>query len=149
MSEASTSALSATPHGEMLARVEGAHRDLRAVVEQLVSAGDMETIARGLRDLPATLSEHFAEEESPGGLYDGLRHRRPDVEADLTRLRGDHAALTEQVEALAAQVGAGATGDLQSLRAGTLAFAELLRRHERIESHLVSEIYYAEDGTSG
>jgi hypothetical protein len=119
-----------------------------------VSAADVETIASGLRDLPATLEEHFAEEVAPGGLYDGLRHRRPTVEPELTRLLGDHAALTEQVNALVAQAsacasGAGASGDLETLRTGTLAFADLLRRHERIESRLVSEIYYAEDGTSG
>jgi hypothetical protein len=154
MSEARPSTPAGTEQVEMLARVEVAHRDVREVIERLVSATDLETIASGLRELPATLAAHFAEEEAPGGLYDGLRHRRPAVEAELSRLRGDHAVLAEQVKALAAQVGAASGGaatsdDLRSLQASTLAFAELLRGHERIESRLVAEIYYAEDGTSG
>jgi len=158
MPEASPSGPSGSPtdseHREMLERVEVTHRDLRTLIEQLVSASDVESIASGLCDLPTILAEHFAEEEAPGGLYDGLRHRRPDVETELTQLRGDHVTLAGQVEALVAKADAGGSGaakavDFESLRAGTRAFADLLRGHERVESRLVSEIYYAEDGSSG
>jgi len=147
------------PHADdapMLERVEGAHRGLREVLDRLAAAADVETIAAGLRDLPTTLREHFAEEEAPGGLYDGLRHRKPAVETDLARLRADHALLGEQVGSLiakaaeAAPAGAADPGDaLQRLRAATASFVDALRRHERLESRLVSEIYYAEDGASG
>jgi len=154
MSEARKPGQPDRKHGEIIARVEGVHRDLRELLDQLAGATDFDAIAAGLRDLPKTLADHFAEEEAPGGLYDALRHRRPTVESDIGRLCGQHAVLRDQVDALLDRVRApGASSctqaDLASLRGEALSFIDLLRRHERMETWLVSEIYYSEDGVSG
>jgi hypothetical protein len=154
MSDARNPAHSDPEHGEMIARVEHAHRDLRELLTQLAGGHDFESIAAGLRDLPKTLDDHFADEEAPGGLYDGLRHRRPACESEITRLCGEHVLLRDHVGALLERVqapgaGSGGEAELASLREAALIFIDLLRGHERVETQLVSEIYYCEDGGSG
>jgi Skp family chaperone for outer membrane proteins len=103
------------------------------------------------------LSKHFADEEGPDGLYDGLRAIRPSLDSEIKSLRGEHRKVLEAVEALRQQLQEldqqERTEDRQErldrIREEMSAFMELVRSHERTETRLVADTYYLEEGGSG
>ncbi len=84
----------------ILARIERAHRQIvNSILKQLAAAEEPSRIRELLDPLPELLSKHFADEEGPDGLYDGLRAIRPSLDSELKSLRGDHRRVLEAVEA--------------------------------------------------
>jgi hypothetical protein len=103
------------------------------------------------------LSKHFADEEGPDGLYDGLRAIQPSLDQELKSLRGEHRrvlktvkALRERLREIAYPEGAEQPRErLAAIREEMSAFMEMVRRHERAETRLVADTYYLEEGGSG
>ena len=88
----------------LLARIERAHRQIvNSVLTELAAAQEPSRIRELLDPLPEMLSKHFADEEGPEGLYDGLRAIRPSLDSELKSLRGEHRRVLKAVEALQRQ----------------------------------------------
>ena len=142
----------------LLARIERAHRQIvNSVLAELAAAQEPSRIRELLDPLPEMLSKHFADEEGPDGLYDGLRAIRPSLDSELKSLRGEHRRVLEAVEALRRQlreIDQLERAEDQKERLGRIkdemsAFMELVRCHERTETRLVADTYYLEEGGSG
>jgi hypothetical protein len=139
-------------------RVEQAHRQIRAIVAQeLAEAGSLSRTRTLLETFPKLLREHFADEERPDGLFDSLRAVIPSVDSKLKFLQQDHREILEAVEALRGQLEQ--TDQIQDPEARrdrlarvqeqTGALMRRVRRHEEVESRLIVDIDYTEEGGSG
>jgi hemerythrin len=142
----------------ILARIERDHRQIvNFYLKELAAAQEPSRIRELLDPLPEMLSKHFADEEGPDGLYDGLRAIRPSLDSEIKSLRGEHRKVLEAVEALRQQLQEldqqERTEDRQErldrIREEMSAFMELVRSHERTETRLVADTYYLEEGGSG
>jgi len=142
----------------ILARIERDHRQIvNFYLQELAAAQEPSRIRELLDPLPELLSKHFADEEGPDGLYDGLRAIRPSLDSELKSLRGEHRRVLEAVEALRQQLREidqlERTEDRQErlgrIREEMSAFMALVRSHERTETRLVADTYYLEEGGSG
>jgi hypothetical protein len=142
----------------LLARIERAHRQIvNSVLAELAAAQEPSRIRELLDPLPEMLSKHFADEEGPDGLYDGLRAIRPSLDSELKSLRGEHRRVLEAVEALRRQLreldqlerAEDQEQHLGRIQEDMSAFMELVRSHERTETRLVADTYYLEEGGSG
>ena len=84
----------------ILVRIERADRQIvHSILKELAEAQEPSRIRELLDPLPELLSKHFADEEGPDGLYDGLRAIRPSLDSELNSLRGEHRRVLEAVEA--------------------------------------------------
>ena len=136
----------------LLEHIRESHRRLRSLLDALGSAGDPEGIRAALDPLPQLLLEHFSDEERPGGLFEGLREARPTIEPKLAVLHEEHEKILAALKALSAQLSSGdATTDeaVERMKAAAGSLIEMLEEHERGESKLTAEAYYADDGGSG
>jgi hypothetical protein len=142
----------------LLARIERAHREIvNSYLTELAAAQEPSRIRELLDPLPEMLSKHFADEEGPDGLYDGLRAIRPALDSELKSLRGEHRRVLEAVETLRRQLremdqlerAEDQEERLGRIREDMSAFMEMVRRHERTETRLVADTYYLEEGGSG
>lgn len=142
----------------ILVRIERDHRRIvNFYLKELAAAQEPSRILELLDPLPEMLSKHFADEEGPDGLYDGLRAIRPTLDPELKSLRGEHRkvlktvkALRERLREIAAPQGVEQPRErLASIREELSAFMEMVRRHERAETRLVADTYYLEEGGSG
>jgi hemerythrin len=142
----------------ILVRIERDHRRIvNFYLKELAAAQESSQIRELLDPLPEMLSKHFADEEGPDGLYDGLRAIRPSLDSELKSLRREHRRVLKKVEALRQQVReidqAEAAEErrerLAEIREEMSTFMEMVRRHERTETRLVSDTYYREEGGSG
>jgi hypothetical protein len=92
------------------------------------------------------LSKHFADEEGPEGLYDGLRAIRPSLDPELKSLRGEHRSVLKAAEELRKEMreieqlgrAENQAERLARTREDLSAFMEMVRRHERAETRLVA-----------
>lgn len=138
-------------------QVEESHERIRRDLDALGKLADVRDIGAIADDLVDLLKQHFEEEERPDGLFEELATLRPAVEAQVDYLRNEHGEILEALDALRRQVRESAEGRLQPQfeqradRIQTLAaaFVQLIRHHERIESRLVSETYYTDEGGRG
>jgi hypothetical protein len=142
----------------ILARIERDHRRIvNFYLKELAAAQEPSRILELLDPLPEMLSKHFADEEGPDGLYDGLRAIRPSLDPELKSLRGEHRRVLKTVKALRERLQEIATPEgveqprerLAAIREEMSAFMEMVRRHERAETRLVADTYYLEEGGSG
>ena len=142
----------------LLARIERDHRQIvHFYLKELAAAQEPSRIRELLDPLPELLSKHFADEEGPDGLYDGLRAIQPCLDSELKSLRGEHRRVLKAVKALRRQVqeiDQLERAEDQKERLGRIgdelsAFMELVRCHERTETRLVADTYYLEEGGSG
>jgi hemerythrin len=142
----------------ILVRIERAHRQIvHSYLKELAAAQEPSRIRELLDPLPEMLSKHFADEEGPEGLYDGLRAIRPSLDSELDSLRSEHRTVLEAVEALRRQLreidqlerAEDQQERLGRVREELYAFMELVRGHERTETRLVADTYYLEEGGSG
>jgi len=137
--------------------VEGSHARIRRGLEALEEARDVDEIRAIVCDLPALLEEHFEAEERPGGLFEELGSLRPTIDSQLRFLRQEHREILRALDGLRQRLReADATthvGELEQrhehIRVSAACFMQLIRHHERIETQLVSDTYYTEDGGSG
>jgi hemerythrin-like domain-containing protein len=145
------------PASEIVTRVVDSHTRIRADLEVLASSADLDEIRAVVDDLPDLLKEHFRDEEKPGGLFDELRSLRPVFDSQLKYLRGEHREIMRTLEGLQHEIQEMdelfKVGDreqrLDHIRMSAASFLQLIQHHERIESRLVGETYYSEDGGSG
>jgi predicted nuclease with TOPRIM domain len=137
--------------------VEDSHARIRLGLEALESAQDVDEIRAIVCDLPGLLEEHFEEEEKPGGLFDELGSLRPTIDSQLKFLRQEHREISQALESLRQRLREAAeatqVGELEQrhehIRVSAACFMQLIRHHERIETRLVTDTYYTEDGGSG
>jgi hemerythrin len=141
-----------------LERVEREHREIvHFYLKELAAAQEPSRLRELLEPLPEMLSKHFADEEGPDGLYDGLRAIRPTLDSELKSLRGEHREVLKAVKALRQQVweidqlerAEEQQERLDQIREEMSAFMEMVRRHEQTETRLVADTYYLEEGGSG
>jgi len=145
------------PVTEIVSQVEETHRRIRADLEILDKSEDLDEIRGVVDDLPALLKEHFGDEEKPGGLFDELQTLRPVFESQIKYLRQEHREIMEAMTGLQREIEAmdeiHQIGDrdqrLDHIRMSAAAFMKLIHHHERIESRLVADTYYSENGGSG
>jgi hypothetical protein len=86
------------PH-EVVRTVEAIDTRLREL-EAAFSLGPVQDATALLGRLEHALHRHFAVEEDPGGSFDAILLRAPQLEARLASLRKDHVPLREQVAKL-------------------------------------------------
>jgi hypothetical protein len=132
--------------------IEDDHRVLRGQLEALADAADRIGILSVLQGLPKMLSQHFADEEAGGGLYDDLERRSPAVSKELEVLRGEHRSILKELEALTHEVESHPEGEgsvSERTRANVNRCMEKLRRHEHVESRMIADVYYTDEGGLG
>jgi prefoldin subunit 5 len=140
-----------------VSRIQATHQRIRRDIEtlsELEKASEIRTIADELVEL---LTEHFNDEERPGGLFDELESLRPVIDPQLAFLREEHREIMQALRDLQAQIrnaeAVHQQGEFEQredhIRVSTRAFVQLIHHHERIESRLVSETYYTEEGGRG
>ena len=142
----------------ILERVERDHRQIvHFYLKELAAAQELNRIRELLDPLPELLSKHFADEEGPEGLYDGLRAIRPALDSELKSLRGEHRRVLKAVKALRQQVREIDQAEraeeqrelLAAIREEMSTFMEMVPSRERTETRLVADTYYLEEGGSG
>lgn len=140
-----------------ISRVQQTHERIRGDLEALVEVEQVDQIGAIIDDISILLKEHFEDEERPGGLFDELRSLRPTIDTQLKFLRGEHREIMEVLEGIRTEIREAEqvayAGELEQrhdhIRTSANAFVLLIRHHERIESQLVRDTYYTEDGGSG
>jgi len=145
------------PVTEIVSHIEETHRRIREDLEVLDGSNDLAQIRTVVDDLPALLREHFQDEEKPGGLFDELVSLRPVVDSQLKSLRQEHREIMQVLRDLQRE-----THEMDErqelrdqeqrvdhIRRSAVAFLKLIRAHELIESRLVADTYYSEDGGRG
>lgn len=145
------------PPTPMVSRIVDTHRRIRSDLEVLDKSEEVDEIRFVVDDLPELLKEHFHDEEKPGGLFDELESLRPAFDSQLKFLRQEHREIMQAIEDLQRQFREAdevtQAGELEQrhdhIRVSATAFLQLIRHHERIESRLVGNTYYTEDGGSG
>lgn len=145
------------PITPMVSRIVDTHRRIRSDLEVLEKSDEVSEIRIVVDDLPELLKEHFAEEEKPDGLFDELGSLRPVFDSQLEYLRGEHREIMAALEGLHRQLqeadDVSDAGVLEQrhdhILMSAVAFVQLIRHHERIESRLVAATYYSENGGSG
>jgi len=145
------------PITPMVSRIVDSHQRIRSDLEVLGKSDDVNEIRAVVDDLPELLKEHFRDEEKPGGLFDELESLRPVFDSQLKFLRREHREIIEALEGLHREFQEAdevtQVGELEQrhdhIRVSAAAFLQLIRHHERIESRLVANTYYTEDGGSG
>jgi hemerythrin len=144
----------ATPN---VLRIEGSHRRIRSDLEVLEKRDDLAQIGEAVDELPDLLKQHFRDEEKPGGLFEEIQSLRPRLGSKLDILRREHREIIRALQGLQGQLREvdemTRRGELQRLhddiRLSKAAFLKLIHQHERVESGLVADTYYMEDGGSG
>jgi hemerythrin len=145
------------PITPIVSLVENSHARIRSNLEALEEAQDVDEIRAIVCDLPELLKEHFEDEERPGGLFDELGSLRPTIDSQLKFLRQEHREILQTLEGLQERIReadeATQVGELEQrhdhIRMSAACFMQLIRHHERIETRLVTDTYYTEDGGSG
>lgn len=133
-------------------RIEEDHRELRSRLDALTAAADQAGMLSSLQELPKLLAEHFADEEAEGGLYDELAARSPALGDRLDELRDEHRAILDELESLGRdlQRHPGTQGESgETVQQDIAHCADRLRRHERVESKMIADVYYSEQGGYG
>jgi hypothetical protein len=110
-----------------------------------------ERAARALRDLETLaqdLTEHFAGEESPEGLFAQARAAAPHLDRRIVALQEQHAPMANVVRQIVEDAGyAGMSTDAWRRVADAFdAFAEELLAHEREENAIASDAYLEDLG---
>lgn len=144
----------ATPN---VLRIEDTHQRIRSDLEVLEKRDDLGQIGDAVNDLPRLLKEHFRDEEKLGGLYDEIASLRPRLGSQLEILRQEHREIIGALQGLLGQLRRvdemTRSGELPRLhddiRVSKAVFLKLIHQHERVESRLVADTYYMEDGGSG
>jgi hypothetical protein len=146
-----------SPVTPIVTLVDESHARIRRSLEALEASQDVEEIRAIVSDLPELFEEHFEQEERPGGLFDELGSLQPTIDSQLNFLRQEHREILQALEALRQRLReadeATQLGEVEQrhehLRVSAACFMQLVRHHECIESRLVADTYYTEDGGSG
>jgi malate synthase len=116
------------------------HERLERITYRLRQAHDLETVAQALEELDIALSDHFAREEGPQGLYGVLGMRAPQRREQIEALLAEHERLIANVRALTQR----------ARRADRTGLAEEASRLAgRVEDHEKRENALAESALTG
>jgi predicted nuclease with TOPRIM domain len=145
------------PITPVVTQIQDSHARIRGDLDALARTTEIDEIRAIVEELPELLKEHFRDEEKPDGLYDELESLRPTIDSQLKFLREEHREILEALEGLQRQFREAdevtQVGELEQRHDHILmsagAFLQLIRHHERIESRLVADTYYTEEGGSG
>jgi|SRR6476661_4364673 len=130
------------------------HESLAAVVlalEAPIARGGMwrERVRAALAELAHDFEDHVALTESPGGLYDRLRHDAPRLSGPVDRLAAEHRELHAAIHGYLAVLEHGGTlADLPVFREELTVLAGRLVRHRQKGGDLVYEAYDVDLGGS-
>jgi hypothetical protein len=113
------------------------HRRLHELVRRLREADDLPALSRALDELHESLTRHFREEESPGGLYDALGVCAPEFRERLAGMVDDHFRLAAAVRDLQDRLREALRAWPAGFRAEAGLLADQLAEHERSEHELV------------
>lgn len=136
-------------------RIEEEHRTLRSQLDAVAAATTQSALLSSLLGLPKVLSEHFALEEQPDGLYEDLRTRSPSVVPRLDVLCDEHRRIVGKIDLLCANMKKRIEADEafdaipSSIAHDVARLLEELRRHEQEESTLIGDVYYTDEGGRG
>jgi anion-transporting ArsA/GET3 family ATPase len=145
------------PVTPIVSRVEDSHRRIQRDIQALGKLEHPRDIGAIADELVELLKEHFEDEEKAGGLFDELEALCPTVDSQLKFLRGEHREIMQALEDLRGQVREAQEVHLKAqfpqradrIRTSAAAFVQLIHHHERIESRLVADTYYSDEGGRG
>ena len=145
------------PATSTLSRIEAAHQRIRSDLAVLGNSDDLGEIRAVVNDLSNLLEEHFQDEEKGGGLFEELESLRPGLRPQLKSLSEEHREITQALEGLQRELREvdhlTQVDEVEErhdqIRVSAAVFLQLVHQHERIESRLVADTYYIEDGGSG
>ena len=113
------------------------HRRLRALVERLGAASDLEALAAVLEELHAAVTDHFNAEEKPGGLYDTLGVCVPEFRARLAGLVDDHFRIAAALRDMRDRARRTLGGVHDPLAGEASRLAGVMAEHEKREHEMV------------
>ena len=113
------------------------HRRLRAVVDRLRAAPDLDALAAVLEELHAALTAHFNAEEKPGGLYDALGVCVPEFRSQLSGLVDDHFRLAAALRDMRDRARQSLGSAHDPLLGEAVRLAQVLGEHEKREHAMV------------
>ena len=116
------------------AQLEAEHRAINDLVTRVEGARDARALVAPLADLRKLLSDHFAHEERPGGLYDRMGVVSAEFRDRVRTLVDEHFRLLSTVRTLEQQSKSGAGGDIVR---EARSIGASLRQHEKLEQELV------------
>lgn len=137
------------PHDEAaVARREIAeeHLQIRAVVGDLETTSDLETLVQRLDELRGLLVSHFAREEAPDGLHRVVDRAAPRMAASVQALFDEHRELLERLDGLAERARACLEGPMAEVRRSAADLCRQLHDHEAVESDLLAGALYDDIG---
>jgi hypothetical protein len=145
MAEPSPSAAT-SPAVESRQRIDAEHRNLNALLAELVVELDPRHVESLLGRLHALLVGHFATEEAPEGLHEIVREHAPHRLAHVQLLFVEHREMLRRVALLHDEAAALVAGPLERLREQVEALATSLRAHEAVEDEIFAEAFYTDIG---
>jgi hypothetical protein len=123
-------------HGLVHFHIDQLERAVRDLDPANAQAETLRTVAVRIDSFKERLDEHFGSEES-GGLLQGILDALPQTESDVRRIRGQHARLSEALEAARAIARRGDPAEAPALKEELDRFLAMMREHEREEDALV------------
>ena len=130
---------------EVADRTADTHKKVMGMIADLAATTEASAIEAGARALRAVLIDHFREEEAPGGLFGEMEAMRPGFRRRITSLRAQHRQALGLVEWVAEKA-ADKSCELAFLHNERDDLVQLLRRHESVESRLMTDAFYIDLG---
>jgi hypothetical protein len=103
------------------------------------------TLGEQLEEALPYMEAHFRQEQEPDGLFDALRELAPRTDPRLRELAAEHGALLDASRSLLATVKACLRLQLAAQR-GRAHLVASMRRHNKIETDLLHEVYQVDLG---
>lgn len=122
------------------------HRQIRAVVAELETTSDLETLLQRLTELRGLLVSHFAREEAPEGLHRVVDRAAPRLASSVQALFDEHRELLEHLDGLAERARACLEGPMAEVRSSAADLCRQLHEHEAVESDLLAGALYDDIG---
>ena len=121
------------------------HGRIMALLEALEIAADPTVMRDASEALKPLLMRHFDEEQRPGGFYDEIERARPELCTRIDGLRNQHRDMLGVLEGLLRGI-AELAAQFEHLEQDRDRFVGMLRRHENIESDLLSDAWWTDLG---
>jgi hypothetical protein len=130
------------PHAQEL---HDDHARIIALVAALEAADAPAALAASVAELRPVLAAHFLEEESAGGFYEEVVRAHPRLSHTVDGLVEQHGTMAGVLEALDAAL-ARAAAIIESALEDRDRLVDMIRRHERTESELLSAAWWTDLG---
>jgi len=123
-------------HGVIHFHLDQLERALREFDPAAAAEEGLRNLAVRIDSFKDRLDEHFGLEED-GGLLQGVVDAHPPLDADVRRIKTQHARIGEALESVRRVARSGNAGAAAALKADLQRVLEMLREHEREEDALV------------